>query len=537
MKTILQLCADTGSDTWPYRFDDNYEVITVGADIGVENYSPDRPIHGVIANPVCFTAGAPVVTKRGIVGVENVAVGDEVLTHKNRWRKVTRAFSRVADTVTLGNMTCTPDHPFLAREQWRGWSPEHKREIWGLGRAEWKPAAEMTGQFMAIPQAAATSEVVEPPISWWLVGRWTADGFGREPRPAAGAEVHIAVGKGKEAEFESQAPDWKPAQKRTATVYAKYGNGLLAWLKKHFGIGAGGKTIPGWLLAQPEDARREFLAGYLSGDGHSPREGKWAASSISLNLITGIRLVAESLGWTTTLSKNKLRPAGKIEGRSVRQKQSWTVTMSENDGRYSRTIDGMRWVKHRKGVEPGGAQTVYCLSVDEDESYIAWGVAVHNCTEFSRVRRGKPGQNYPHVSDPEGEGMFLVRECQRVIREANPKWWAIENPATGTLRNYLGKPDYTYQPWWYGSPWTKSTGLWGSFNIPPRRYHDWADVPKLDLWTRPGRIKPSIVYLHKSAFNLIPEFRDSGMPAPETDAELRSLCSQGFAAAFKEANP
>ena len=159
------------------------------------------------------------------------------------------------------------------------------------------------------------------------------------------------------------------------------------------------------------------------------------------------------------------------------------------------------------------------------------------CSHFSRVRRGKPGQNYPHVSDPEGEGMFLVRECQRVIEEANPVWWAIENPATGTLRNYLGKPDYTYQPWWYGSPWTKSTGLWGSFNIPERKYHDWADVPKLDLWTRPGRIKPSIVYLHKSAFDLIPEFRDSGMPAPETDAELRSLCSQGFAAAFKEANP
>src|SRR5699024_8502797 len=139
-------------------------------------------------------------------------------------------------------------------------------------------------------------------------------------------------------------------------------------------------------------------------------------------------------------------------------------------------------------------------------------------------------------SDPE-RGMFLVRECQRVIREANPKWWAIENPATGTLRNYLGKPDYTYQPWWYGSPWTKSTGLWGRFNIPPRRYHDWADVPKLDLWTRPGRIKPSIVYLHKSAFDLIPEFRVSGMPARPTDAERRYLCSHGIAAGFKDAKP
>ena len=110
------------------------------------------------------------------------------------------------------------------------------------------------------------------------------------------------------------------------------------------------------------------------------------------------------------------------------------------------------------------------------------------CTEFSRVRRGKPGQNYPEESDPE-KGMFLVRECQRVIREANPKWWAIENPATGTLRNYLGEPDYTYQPWWYGSPWTKSTGLWGRFNIPERTHWDWDDVPKLDLWVRPGRIK------------------------------------------------
>ena len=159
------------------------------------------------------------------------------------------------------------------------------------------------------------------------------------------------------------------------------------------------------------------------------------------------------------------------------------------------------------------------------------------CTHFSNVRRGKPGTNYPHVSDPAGEGMFLVRECQRIINEANPAWWAIENPAMGSLRDYLGEPDFTYQPWWYGSPWTKRTALWGNFTPPPAAYSRWEDVPnKLDLWARPGR-KPSIVYLHKSAFELIPEFRDSGMPAPTTDAELRSLCSQHFARAFKVANP
>lgn len=159
------------------------------------------------------------------------------------------------------------------------------------------------------------------------------------------------------------------------------------------------------------------------------------------------------------------------------------------------------------------------------------------CTEFSRVRRGKPGTNYPHQSDPE-KGMFLVNHCLRIIHEAKPVWWALENPSTGTLRDHLGPPAFTYQPWWYGSPWTKATGLWGNFTPPPRAYNRWDDVAQLpELWTRPGRTKPSIVYLHKSAFHHIPEFRDSGMPAPDTDAELRSLCSQHFAHAFKQANP
>lgn len=52
MKTILHLCADTGSDTKPYR-DAGYEVILVGSKIGVENYHPPKDVYGIIANPVC----------------------------------------------------------------------------------------------------------------------------------------------------------------------------------------------------------------------------------------------------------------------------------------------------------------------------------------------------------------------------------------------------------------------------------------------------------------------------------------------------
>lgn len=151
------------------------------------------------------------------------------------------------------------------------------------------------------------------------------------------------------------------------------------------------------------------------------------------------------------------------------------------------------------------------------------------CTEFSTARsNGK-------ARDPEA-GMFLVKECQRIISECNPFFWVIENPAKGVLKEYLGKPQYEYEPWWYGSPWTKKTALWGNFKIPPRKYQQWEDVPKLpNLYQRPGRGKPSLAFMHKSAYWKIPEFHN--LPVPDSDMELRSLCSQQFAKAFYEANP
>lgn len=159
------------------------------------------------------------------------------------------------------------------------------------------------------------------------------------------------------------------------------------------------------------------------------------------------------------------------------------------------------------------------------------------CTEFSAARYGAAFGGGDTRPRDEAEGLVLVKECLRVIDEALPDWYAIENPATGLLRNHLGTPDFTYEPWQFGSPWTKRTALWGHFNAPTPVYTDWDDVPKIEgLYARPGR-KPSIAFMHKSAFALIPELAESGMPTPTTDAEFRSLASQQFARAFKAANP
>lgn len=51
-KIILHLCADTGSDSKPYK-DNGYAVILIGRDIGVENYHPPKNVYGIFANPPC----------------------------------------------------------------------------------------------------------------------------------------------------------------------------------------------------------------------------------------------------------------------------------------------------------------------------------------------------------------------------------------------------------------------------------------------------------------------------------------------------
>lgn len=80
------------------------------------------------------------------------------------------------------------------------------------------------------------------------------------------------------------------------------------------------------------------------------------------------------------------------------------------------------------------------------------------------------------------EGMRLVQECLRIIWEAsydleNPndrhtalKFWAIENPYTGMLKEFLGKPAFVYSPEQFGDSWKKRTCLWGKFNEPTRPF-------------------------------------------------------------------
>lgn len=155
-------------------------------------------------------------------------------------------------------------------------------------------------------------------------------------------------------------------------------------------------------------------------------------------------------------------------------------------------------------------------------------LAAPPCTEFSVLNcKAEARERKPE------EGLKIVIACLRIIQQCNPKWWALENPV-GYLREYMGRPSMTFQPWEYGDPWTKRTDIWGTFNPPQKQYRRWEDVPdKIPLYTRPGREKPNFAYLHKSAHKDIPQLAFAN---PQTDADFRAITPPGFAKAFYEAN-
>jgi len=150
------------------------------------------------------------------------------------------------------------------------------------------------------------------------------------------------------------------------------------------------------------------------------------------------------------------------------------------------------------------------------------------CTDFSAANHNKESDTV--------RGMFLVNHCFRIIADCNPKFWVLENPATGTLRDNIGSPEQTYQPWQFGDPWTKKTALWGCFNMPDPTFKSWESVPKnKHLYTKPKRKKPSLADQHVSAIKHLKQYKWCANKI-KCDADIRSLCSDGFAKVFKSVN-
>lgn len=139
-----------------------------------------------------------------------------------------------------------------------------------------------------------------------------------------------------------------------------------------------------------------------------------------------------------------------------------------------------------------------------------------DCTQFSIARsRARQPRNLR-------EGMRLVRACQSIIWECRYenklKFWCLENPV-GFLRQFLGKPVFTFNPCDFGDPYTKKTDLWGYFNIPKKKPIKLNQKQKWD-----------------SKQNNLSKYPRCSDITGSKQADKRAITPQGFANSFYEAN-
>lgn len=106
-------------------------------------------------------------------------------------------------------------------------------------------------------------------------------------------------------------------------------------------------------------------------------------------------------------------------------------------------------------------------------------LAAPPCTEFSIAKYFHGKGNYHHDIDG---GLKIVYACIDIIRKCRPKWWALENPATGMLWRYIGDPCYVFDAWEFGDRYQKRTALIGHFNPPVKTVNNKPDgVPKFSM--------------------------------------------------------
>lgn len=370
------------------------------ADISQVNPAYFPRTHVLWGSPECFTAGHLVTTLyRGQVPIEEIEVGDLVMTHTGRFMPVVRVQHRQADTVIVKGqghtgIETTPNHSFWARESGRVWQNDIRQYRREYADAGWIRAEDLCDQeaLWATPTTWDRRDLPWRPLpsifgdneAAYLLGRWLGDGSVSEGK---NTDVTISCSY-TEAEYLGALLEplgWHRDDKRTAVNFRIGSRQARDWLIRECGHGADGKQVPTWVMTWPEEPRQSLLRGYLDADGGESQR-RVRASTVSRKLAISIRLLAESLGHRVAMATDH-RETYSIEGRTGTAKKQWILHWEPglSETRSPEAFeDGIHaWSRVRSVESARQDVTVYNIEVAEDHSYVLDGIVVKNCTNHS----------------------------------------------------------------------------------------------------------------------------------------------------------
>ena len=380
------------------------------------------------------------MTDKGYKDVSEIQVGDMVLTHKGRYRKVVRTNKREADIVDVRIMGypvfhTTAEHPFYTLERRKAtWNEYKNRKSWRVfsNEPKWtkaielKPKTHFCGQLIG-KSAEINATDIDTELAY-ILGRYVADGHirksNRPGRPNSYQyQVILSIGASKIERFKKHVMHRHySCYEHTESVYRVCFSSmeLLNFIEQQgFGKGANNKAIPEFIYNLPRDIQLAFLSGYMDGDGHMG-EYQYCASTVSPMLAFGLqRLVTQLYGVNVGVTVCNNDNTHSIGNREIHSNYPlYTVVWKESIKKQSvaHIQDGIVWTQVKNVCKTSHTDTVYNIEVDEDNSYTVNNVIVHNCTYWSIAQ--SPDKRETTAS---GIGWELFSQYVRALHEAEPK--------------------------------------------------------------------------------------------------------------------
>ncbi len=388
----------------------------------------------------CFVKGTPIVFDNGIKNIEDIKEGDFVLTHKNRYKMVYDTMKRKYSGKmyhinyygdTSQKISATEEHPFLVSKKEK---EEYSNKKW---KTEWVTASQLRkGDYLAIPidrkvepndertfnVKFGKSKNIQLKIKidkdfFRLIGYYLSEG-------STGKEHYLmfTFNKNEKSNIEDVKNLLIKYFGKEPIVMKEYKNGIsivlcstvaARFFNDNFNHSAKTKQLPRWALNETIEKQVELIKGYWRGDGSfmyktypGATKRMFRINTISeklakqirdvllrLNIFSSINLAKRSLKYKNKNDMFTIYIGGKFiqsfaeivevyEAITIDNKYQMLTNLSnERIVSYATIIGDYAFVPIKNITEEIVEDLdVYNFSVEEDESYTAGHVTVHNCT-------------------------------------------------------------------------------------------------------------------------------------------------------------
>lgn len=402
-------------------------------------------IADAVVSRSCFVAGSRVLTKNGFVPIEEINVGDLVMTHKRRWRPVVdliRNDGKGKKIITInysnGNpITCTDDHKIMAIKK----SSLPKNFLFNetpniaLEYAKLTPCNELSvGDYVVSMHENRTEEkqhvfdmfqyvsndsyvrkcgkkmqtyfvendkIMSSVVKHldhgpthvtldenlaYVMGNWAADGT-TNTTSVAFDKKHADKIKTYISSVEASLKMECSVSERTShfMVTVKNGHVLALMLKDKCGSYSGGKKIPDEIKTSSKSVKEAFLRGYLAGDGCVLTHPQYGHQTYRIRTVSDVA-AADIRELLIDLGYVPSVIEGNNDHGYNKNGRIWTIEWRNrqrlnNGSCRSWNINGTIVSRIYDIQEEEEHETVYDLTVEDDHTYMVENVTVSNCNE------------------------------------------------------------------------------------------------------------------------------------------------------------